>query len=177
MNHKQTAFLWIISTSVSAAAMQKVFKPVLENLAILLAIFEVLNLSHFHPPRDLLSFISWNQNTDFLLGYVGLPFVEKNTHKYNLESQKNRLEGISRGSVMCPAVPGQYQHVLDYADALPLRCLFNLFSETFGYEGSKASLGKSISIYLGSCWEESFLCLTSLVKSPEAICMYLVIYF
>lgn len=75
----------------------------------------------------ILSFITWNQNAVFLLGYVGLPFVGKNTHKHHLESQRNKLEGLSECIYVCPAIPGQYQPVLGYADALLLRCLFNLF--------------------------------------------------
>lgn len=100
---------------------------------------------------DILSFISWNQNTFFLLGYVGLPFVEKNTHKHNLESERNRLEGLSEGIYVCPAIPGQYQPVLGYADALLLWCLFNLFHRSLVMEAPKqhyTNLFCYINVYL-----------------------------
>lgn len=48
---------------------------------------------------------------------------------------------------MCPPVPGQYLPVLDYADALLLKCLFNLFHpQIFGDGGSTTSPGKSVSV-------------------------------
>jgi len=130
-----------------------------------------------HP--GILSFITWNQNAVFLLGYVGLPFVGKNTHKHHLESQRNKLEGLSECIYVCPAIPGQYQPVLGYADALLLRCLFNLFHRSLVMEAPKqcyTNLFCYITVYLGLYWEKAFFflwCLTWLSCQFSRIYPYL----
>lgn len=86
---------------------------------------------------------------------------------YNHE--KISFEGLPRDILVCPAVPAQYQPVLGYADALPLKCLFKLFyPQILGDGGCTTFSGRSVSVQCstsGVCWGE----VVFLVSDPTVL--------